>query len=226
MPFFKTNKIFLESQTVAEQLRRARQEKKLKLNYVAKKLNINYKYLKALEKAEYDKLPAGVYGKNFLREYAVFLGLDYNQLAKTYEQEKNIFAPSQTKDFFSKQVAKGYLFWKVPKTIRIVIIAAVVLIFFIYLAVRLNLIISAPALFIYNPPDNLITKKQSLEINGITEPEANITINGQAILSDAQGNFSKVVNLKSGLNQINITALKKYGRKNIIIKQVLLETDE
>ncbi len=211
---------------MAEQLRHARQEKKIKLEAAAKKLNISLKYLKALEKGEYAKLPAGVYGKNFLREYALFLGLDYNKLTDAYEQEKNIFAPAEHKDFFSKQVASGRLFWSIPKIVRIAIIAAVILIFFIYLAIRLNIIISAPDLFIYNPPDNLITEKPTVEVVGKTQSEAKITINGQTVLSDAQGNFSQLINLKTGLNQINITAAKKYGRKNTVIKQVLLKIEE
>ena len=74
MNLFKSNKIYLDSETVSEQLRSSRQAKKLKLSFIAKKLNINEKYLAALEKGEYKELPHGVYGKNFLREYALFLG--------------------------------------------------------------------------------------------------------------------------------------------------------
>ena len=84
---FKSNKILLDSETVAERLRGARQAKNIKLEEAAKKLNISYKYLRALERGEYDKLPAGVYGKNFLREYAFFFGfshVEYNYLANYF----------------------------------------------------------------------------------------------------------------------------------------------
>ena len=40
MKFFKSNKIYLDSETVAEQLRSARQTKNLKLEAVAKKINV------------------------------------------------------------------------------------------------------------------------------------------------------------------------------------------
>ncbi|MFH1582819.1 MAG: helix-turn-helix transcriptional regulator, partial [Candidatus Falkowbacteria bacterium] len=106
MNIFKSNKIYLDSELVSEQLRSARQAKKIKLSLIAKKLNINEKYLEALEKGEYEKLPHGVYGKNFLREYALFLGLDYKKLAADYETEINIVEPKRQKELFSKQVIK------------------------------------------------------------------------------------------------------------------------
>ena len=118
MNIFKSNKIYLDGETVAEQLRSARQAKNLQLKQVAKKLNINYNYLKALEKGEYNKLPHGVYGKNFLREYALFLGLDYGRLGKDYEAEINVAEPKKPRELFSKQVIKGRYLWAWPKIIK------------------------------------------------------------------------------------------------------------
>ena len=118
MNFFKSNKIYLDSETVAEQLRSARQTKNLKLKQAAKKLNINEKYLASLEKGEYDKLPRGVYGKNFLREYALFLGLDYKKLAENYETETNLAEPKKQKEIFSKQVVKARYLWATPKIFK------------------------------------------------------------------------------------------------------------
>jgi len=220
---FKSNKIFLDSNTVAEQLRSTRQAKKLKLKNVAKKLNINYKYLRALEKGDYNKLPTGIYGKNFLREYAIFLGLDYNKLNKIAAAEKNITEPTNQQELFSKQVVKNRYFLAIPKIVKGFIIAIVVIICFIYLGFKLNKIISPPDLFINSPVENLITKKHSLAITGKTEPEVQIVINGELVLSDKTGEFAKEVSLKQGINIITITACKKYGRNNTVVRQVLVK---
>jgi len=225
MKFFKLNKIFLDNETLAEQLRRARQAKKLKLEEVAKKLKINYKYLAALEKGEYDKLPKGIYGKNFLREYALFLGLNYRELGEVFNEEKKIFEPHDAKELFSRQVVKKTYFWLVPKIVRNIIIALIILICFLYLGFRLNKIISPPSLFIYSPIENFSTNQHTVNVSGKTEPETQLNINGESVLSDLNGNFSKLVNLKNGINTIIITATKKYGRDKTITRQVLVKSE-
>lgn len=223
MNLFVSNKLFLDSETVSERLHRARQEKKIKLKQVAKKININYKYLDALEKGNYNKLPRGVYGKNFLKEYAFFLGLNSLELIKDYELETSVYQPRENKDFFSQQLAKKQYFWATPNVIKNLLIIFIITICFIYLGFRLNKIISAPDLLIFNPTDNLITKQSIIEVSGNTEIEAKVTINNETILSDIHGNFTKTINLKSGLNIITIEANKKYGKSKIIIKKVLVE---
>jgi len=223
MNLFKSNKIYLDSETVSEQLRSSRQAKKLKLSLIAKKLNINEKYLTALEKGEYEKLPHGVYGKNFLREYALFLGLDYNQLAADFETEINLIEPKRQKELFSKQVVKKRYLLAMPKILKNIIIFLIICVCFIYLGYRVNKIISPPFLIINSPAVNLTTSQTSLEVAGQTEAEANLIINGQAVLTDKGGGFSQIISLKNGINIITITANKKHSRSQTITRQVLVK---
>ena len=58
---------------------------------------------------------------------------------------------------------------------------------------------------------------------GQSETEAEVKINGELILMDEDGNFSKLINLKKGVNPLEISAKKKYSRENLIIRQVLVE---
>lgn len=220
---FKSNKIILNSENISEQLRAARKAKNLKLGDIAKKLNISRKYLEALEKGEYGKLPPGVYGKNFLREYAVFLGLDYGELAKIFTAENQIKQHGGRQELFSKQVVKGRNFMAAPKIIKSAAVIAAASVCFIYFGYRLEKIVSPPNLSIYKPTENFITEKNSLQVIGKTEKEAQIIINGELILSNTAGDFNETINLKNGINIITITASNKYGRDNTIVKQVLVK---
>lgn len=223
MNLFRTNKIYLDSETVAEQLRSARQAKKLKLYQAAKKLNINEKYLAALEKGEYKELPDGVYGKNFLREYALFLGLNYKKLAEDYDTEINLTEARGQKNLFSRQIVKARHLWAAPKIFKNIFIFLVISVCFIYLGYRVNKIISPPLLIISYPSAKLTTSQTSLEIIGRTEAEASLTINDQTVLTDKNGGFSQTISLKNGLNIITITASKKYSRGNTAVRQVLVK---
>ena len=222
---FRTNRIFLDSETVAEQLRSARQEKKIKIEDAARKLNISQKYLKALEKGDFDKLPTGVYGKNFLREYSLFLGLDYKELGEIFQKEADLMENSPQNKLFSRQIAKMRYFLAMPKIIKNLIISIVVIICFVYLALAVKEIISPPYLFIENPQENLVTKEKIINITGVAETEAQIIINGRQTLSDSEGRFAQIVTLKNGINIITITAKKRYGREAVIKRQVLVKNE-
>jgi cytoskeletal protein RodZ len=220
---FKKNIILTESDSLAEQLINARLARKLELEKVAQELNINLKYLQALEAGRFDELPAGVYGKNFLREYAQFLNLDSGDLLKLFERETATDKKRSERDLFAKQIVKSRYFLTLPKVIKGLALVLVVVICLAYLSVRLNKIIAPPRLFISTPPDNLITDKFSVAISGSSEPETQIMINGETILSDKAGLFTKEVNLKTGINIITITAQKKYGGKNTVVRQILVK---
>lgn len=223
MNSFRTNKIFFDSETVAEQLRSARQKNEIKLEKVAKDLGINIKYLDALEKGRFELLPAGVYGKNFLREYALFLHLDYRPLLKMFENEIAGTQQKQKKEIFSTQVVRSRYFLTIPKIIKNVAILSIVAVCLVYLIFRLEKIVAPPKLSVDIPIDNLITKEHSVEIIGRSESEAQIRINEEPIIIDTEGRFKKTVNLKKGINVFTITAQKKYGRNISIKKQILSE---
>ncbi len=220
---FRANRILLDSETVAEQLRSARREKNLKLEDAARKLNIGQKYLEALEKGDFGKLPTGVYGKNFLREYSVFLGLDYNELEKIFQKELDAAGSSPRHKLFSRQVAKTRYFLAMPKIIKNFIISIVVVTCFIYLALAVKAIVSPPYLLITSPRENFATKEKTINIAGVAEAESQIAINGKQALTDENGNFSETVSLRNGINVITITAKKRYGREKIIKRQVLVK---
>lgn len=67
-------------------LQETRQAKKLSLEQVEAETRIRALFLAALEKEEYDELPAEIYVKGFLRNYALFLGLDPKEVMEKYEQ--------------------------------------------------------------------------------------------------------------------------------------------
>lgn len=223
MVSFVSNKIFLDSETISEQLKKAREEKRLKLADVAKKLNIKYEYLEALENHEFWKLPKGVYGKNFLREYAIFLKLNYREMLEVFEKEVVVKTQEKEQQLFSTQIAKNLYFLALPKMLRNTIIVFIILICFTYLGFRMNKIVSPPFLTVSSPEENLIVEEKTVEVSGVVETEAQLFINGEMVLSDARGMFYKKVDLKNGVNVIVVTAKKKYGRAHTIQRQVLVK---
>ena len=73
--------------TVAEQLRRAREEQKLTIYQVAEATKIKTEHIRALEAGQYDAFSAPVYIRGFVRSYAKFLKLDLVPLSAVLDAE-------------------------------------------------------------------------------------------------------------------------------------------
>lgn len=220
MPFTQ-KKIHFDAETISEQLRLKRQDLGLKLEKVAKETRINIKYLNALEKGRFDLLPSGLYGKNYLREYANYLRLDAESLLDLYGNEAIGAVKVREGELFNTQVVKRHYFLSFPRIIRGFLIILGVAIAGVYLIFRLKGIVSPPKLEIYTPLDNLTTSSSTVELIGKSEPESQLTVNGEQIISDSYGAFSKSVSLQKGINFITISAQKKYGRETVEVRRVL-----
>jgi transcriptional regulator with XRE-family HTH domain len=219
MDNFTTHQIIENNEIIAKEIKRARQAKKISLVDASKHLKIKQAYLEALERGDFEALPNGVYRVNFLREYGAFLGLSANDLVKLFNEENT---PELPKDLFVKKATHVHYFITIPKLAKNLFIFSASLVCFVYLAFYLNAIISPPTLIVENPAIDIITNEKEILISGKTDPEAEITINDKMVLADSQGDFSKKIYLKSGLNTIVIAAQKKYSRRNEAIKKILV----
>lgn len=218
---FKVNNIISDYDEVAEKLKSARQVKKISLAKAALDLKINQKYLKALEEGDFDQLPSGVYKKNFLKEYLIYLKIYNKDLLKIFEQTSG--EPAKRKNPFAKNRIKEHRLVIFPKIIKNLTIFLVVALCLSYLLLSLKKIIMPPILEVSNPGDNIILKENFVNIIGRSEPEAQVVINDEAVMIDANGVFTLQVALSQGINKIVIKAKKKHSRENVIIKQVLVD---
>jgi hypothetical protein len=81
--------------------------------------------------------------------------------------------------------------------------------------------VTPPPLFVDAPA---FTNRASLTISGLTDPDAAVTLNGQALSVDAQGRFSKSLTLVAGSNTLTFTAKDKAGNTATVARTVTLDT--
>lgn len=88
-------------------LRQAREDRGLAIEEVARSLNLSLARLTALERDEYDKLPAPTYVRGYLRGYAVLLGVSPERLLDAFNrlpiaaQRNDMVAPAPVKEITS-----------------------------------------------------------------------------------------------------------------------------
>jgi len=226
MNTFTSNKIQQNNEIIANDLKERRQERKLRIEDIAKKLKINVKYLLALENGQLKKLPDGLYGKKILNEYALFLNLDADFLTKLWSMETENQNIQSSQNIFSHKVPHIAYFIAIPKIIKNALILFCVIICTTYLGYYLKNIVQAPMLRIDYPTDNLSISQNYIYVAGSTEPETNLLINNEPVLTDTAGKFSQKINLSNDLNTILIVAKKKYSKESIITRRVLVKPEE
>jgi len=72
---------------VGEQLKRAREERGLTLHDVARVTKIPITALTAIERSDMARLPGGIFGRSFVRNYATQVGLDPDATARDFADE-------------------------------------------------------------------------------------------------------------------------------------------
>ena len=221
---FKINQINSPAEEVAVRLRHARRGKNLTLQEASEQLNINIRYLTALENGRWQDLPSGLYGKNFLCRYGEFLGLATDELISLYSEEEKKISSKPT-NLFSRKMPKSHYLLALPKIIRSIVVFFLILLCLGYLGYYVSNITKPPKLIITNPAQDVTVDKGYIIVRGLTESETDITINGEKVLPETEGEFFKRINLKEGVNTITIIAQKKHSRKNIITRKVLLKNN-
>lgn len=204
----------VESLTLGEKLRKLRQQYRMSYAEIAKATRIQAKYLEALENGTYEKLPAEVYVRGFLRSYARYLGLDDEAFLKLYDKEKNI----RVNLGHEHKVVEAPRYpamssWVI--TPRAALIAVLVLVLggtFLYLFSEFRSFVAEPRLVILEPLSGATIDGTGIVLRGKTDPGVNITVNGEPVFVGSAGEFSEGLTLQSGLNRIIIRATNRFEK--------------
>lgn len=125
--------------SIGESLRAAREAKGLSLQQAEEDTKIRKRYLEALEDEDYDIIPGRVYAKGFLRNYAMYLGLNPDEIlmefkllglpAKEDFQKSSIETTISNKRSSSRRERRGYLVTAIIALLAIITLMAYSFIF-------------------------------------------------------------------------------------------------
>lgn len=210
---------------VCLRLKQLREEHMVSLAEMAARTNISRQHLEAIETCDFKKLPDGViYHKNFVRRYLEALGIDPAPYITQFQEEETQNIPHPKKG--TPRRISFLQFGNLPATIRLCAIAVVMLIFVGYLGYQVKRIVEPPALTLVSPQNGMVSDQQSILVQGTTEQEALITINGEAIQNSEHGTFEQLIDLSPGLNTITIVAQKKHGKTTQETRYIVLRANQ
>ena len=204
------------STPAGDTLRQTREERHLSIKNVAHKLNIPSHYLEALESGEWEALPRGDYGRYFLKQYALFLQLDIEELLAQYpgpNLPKIIQPPKHAPVNPIKSV----------HPLRRILLGLVAVVVITYLAIAARAIFLPPQLEVISPATDGTISFSPLTVSGITKPGTEVTVNNEVVEVMESGRFVVIVPLRPGLNNLVIKARKSLSRE-VTIERIIYYT--
>ncbi len=232
-PFF-TKRVVRSQKTIGQILKKTRISRDISLLSAESDTQIRLKYLEALERDDFSIFSAQVYALGFLRRYAVYLGLDADNIIERYESdleltknlEKKQLIKSKQKDIFNQE-SNEYKQRKPinisPQIVLSCVIALFVVGFFGYVWFQVKSFAASPDIEINNPTNEIVVMMDNIIVEGKTDAGASLFINDQVVTLDAEGKFSQQIKLISGLNTIEIKAKNKADRETVKTIQVLMK---
>ena len=201
---------------VGETLQAARERKGVDLYRAERDTKIRLRYLAALEDSDWDELPAPVYTKGFLRNYAIYLGLEPDEILDRWRDEME-----QMRTATRVAVAPppmplvepgGRRFTLSPAIVVAGLVVVVIALFVGYLGLQLLRFVDVPKVGLTYPP-NVISTIDATEVTlqGTAGAGSNISITGPdgqvyTTRTNEQGNWSQRVPLVRGPNNFTIVA--------------------
>lgn len=218
---FKVKKV--RSLTLGEKMRRIRNEKRIILPEIAKNTKIQLEYLEYLENGDYNKLPADVYVRGFLKSFADYLGVNEEYLIKSFNKEKSIQKNIEggSKEKVKPDKINLSRFSITPKIISIFFISLFFLALMFYLYRNLNNFVSNPELIIMNPATDSIINDTKVLVKGKTDIGNDLFINNQLVLVDDEGVFSENVVLREGKNVIIVKSVNQFNKE--VVQSISVE---
>jgi len=207
--------------TLGGLLKKARLSQEMNLEEVAKEISIEIKYLESLEADDYYKLPSPTYARGFLKRYAEFLKLDFEEILSQWDEKYN----HQNRELKKPKNKIKKIFQLNQFKFKIIVILVLFCLILFYLGFGTKNVLFSPEIEIFYPVEDMVTTDSSLIIKGKTNPRATVFVNNQLVEQTDDGFFEQKIDLLIGLNQIEISAKKKYSKEKIIYRKIVLEKE-
>ena len=202
--------------SLPERLYAARERKGVDLYRAERDTKIRARYLGALERGDYKDLPGAVYTKGFLRNYALYLGLDPEDVLAQWRRERGDGKEQPPAIVVPRPISaprKGMTFS--PGIVVAALLTVVIVAFGAYLGLQVLRFTKPPAIALTQPATAVIDVDEATTtytLEGTTVPGATVSIatpgrEPYQVTATSDGTWAVAVDLRRGRNQFDVTSL-------------------
>lgn len=206
--------------TVGVMLKERRLAKGLTPLDVERATKIREKFILAIEADTFHDLPSPSYAKGFVRNYAEYLGLPTDSIMAFFRRQmteapKATLLPKGVSDPLNARFVQ-----LTPGRFIGFLVSILLIVFLIYLGNQYYRIGQPPTLTVDAPNNQAITSEQHVVVEGKTDSDATVVINGVSTIVRDDGRFYDQVAINPGVNKLTITATSKFGKVTTIVREV------
>lgn len=209
--------------TLGERLRALREHTGISAEDIARKSSITPKYLVAIEESRYSDLPGKIYAQQFVRKYAEALETDVEMAMDLFDHEYAVVTNAKPSDRPLLTPRASTEFHWTRRHARLIVAIIAIALVMAYLGTQAVKNFLPPKLVVTEPAKEMSTTEYSIVVAGTTDQNATVTINDQSVQTSGDGTFREKIDLRLGLNTLNVSAVKKHGSARVVTRQVLVE---
>ena len=221
MTFFCYKKLAAGRENLGTQLRQTRAARCWTLAHAGAVAGVPEAYIQAIEKNDWAALPpARAYRLAYVRHYTQALGMDATEAERRFKAEGGLAGLAMQHPF---RAIRYFPFHSVGMFVRSATAVVFVGAFIGYLAWQVSGVVKPPRLEISYPSEGALAPMLHTVVDGATEPESKLTVNGAEVMVSPSGQFNVKVDLVNGLNTIIVEASKKHGRTTTITRHIIAQ---
>ena len=215
----------LDDRSIGEALRAAREERGESVEDVERLTHVGKKFVHALEANDLKKLPEPVYARKFVKALARHYGIDPEAASDALLKEMavSVEAPAAGRPV---NFVEGRSLVAAPILFKTALLVVAFFGIIGYFAYSVHAILKPPAVTLYSPHDDQVFADNRVVIEGLTEPEVDLSVNGEPVLIEADGSFKDMLNMPPGVSHLRVIAKKRHSREREILLKVVVEERE
>jgi len=206
--------------TVGSMLQEARIAKGLSPIDVERAIKIREKYIIAIEANDFGRLPSPSYAKGFVRNYAEYLGLPTDAIMAFFRRQMTDVSKASLLPKGVSDPLNAPFVHLTPGRFVGFLVSILLIIFLFYLGNQYFRIGKAPPLTVTSPTDQQIVTSSRVVVEGKSDADATVTINGISTIVRDDGRFYEQVAVEPGVNKITISATSRFGKTSTEVRGV------
>lgn len=200
--------------TLGEKLKNARLRKKVSLSEAETGTHVRAKYLSAIEEGRWKELPGDVYTRGFVLAYIKYLNFDRETALSDYESEMSFRRENDKQKISYNQSVKEKKVLVTPKLLAYSGIAVAIIFMFSYIVIQFMNFAGNPELKVSTIENNAVYENDSIDLTGITDVDAFVSVNGENVPVSSDGRFVLKLKLRQGVNVIKVQAINKAKKES------------
>lgn len=206
--------------TVGSMLQEARLKKGVTPQGVEQAIKIREKYILAIEADNFGALPSPSYAKGFVRNYAEYLGLPTDAVMAFFRRQMTDVTRASLLPKGVSDPLNAPFVHLTPGRFMGLLVGLLFMVFMLYLGTQYFKIGKAPPLTLTSPVNQQIVESSRVVVEGKTQPDTTVLINGISTIVRDDGRFYEQVAVEPGVNKITVTATSRFGKVTTVTREV------